>query len=37
MSPAKPLLDVESTLQADQDFVYWQKSVNHKKLERINK
>jgi toxin YoeB len=37
MSPVKPLLDVESTLQADQDFVYWQKSGNLKKLERINK
>jgi hypothetical protein len=28
MNPAKPLLDVESTLQADQDFIYWQKSEN---------
>ena len=37
MSPAKPLLGVESTLQADQDFIYWQKSENLKKLERINK
>jgi toxin YoeB len=37
MSPAKLLLDVESTLQADQDFIYWQKSGNQKKLELIHK
>jgi toxin YoeB len=33
----KPILNPRSTDQADLDFVYWQKSGNQKKLDRINR